>query len=42
MKDLYSFDVSEKDALLMYDKITNAYHAILKKLEIPYAVVLFY
>jgi len=39
MKDLYTFDVSEEEALKTYDQVVLAYRKIMKRLGVPYAVV---
>lgn len=39
MKDMYSFDESKEKALDTYHEISDAYRAILDKLNVPYAVV---
>ncbi|KAI1299169.1 hypothetical protein EDD11_006489 [Mortierella claussenii] len=38
MKDLYTFDVSEEEALKTYDEVVVAYRRIMKRLGVPYAV----
>ncbi|KAG0003032.1 hypothetical protein BGZ80_003618 [Entomortierella chlamydospora] len=38
MKDLYTFDVSEEEALKTYDEVVLAYRRIMKRLGVPYAV----
>ncbi|KAF9910764.1 hypothetical protein BX616_010778 [Lobosporangium transversale] len=38
MKDLYTFDVSEEEALKTYDDVVLAYRRIMKRFGIPYAV----
>ncbi|KAG0246652.1 hypothetical protein B0O80DRAFT_421361 [Mortierella sp. GBAus27b] len=38
MKDLYTFDVSEKEALKTYDEVVLAYRRIMERLGVPYAV----
>ncbi|KAF9117002.1 hypothetical protein BGX27_007056 [Mortierella sp. AM989] len=38
MKDLYTFDVSEAEALKTYDEVVLAYRRIMKRLGVPYAV----
>lgn len=39
MKDLYTFDVSEEEAMKTYDEVVLAYRRIMKRLGVPYAVV---
>jgi prolyl-tRNA synthetase len=39
MKDMYSFHTTENDALKYYEIVSKAYHNILKRIEIPFAVV---
>ncbi|KAI8897951.1 hypothetical protein BC833DRAFT_591693 [Globomyces pollinis-pini] len=38
MKDMYSFDKTEEEALKTYDEVSGAYRSIMKQLSIPYAV----
>lgn len=38
MKDLYTFDASEKEALLTYDEVKEAYKAFFNELKISYLV----
>ncbi|PVV04009.1 hypothetical protein BB560_001505 [Smittium megazygosporum] len=38
MKDMYTFDVDEKNALGSYRKVRSAYHKIFKKIGVPYAI----
>ncbi|KAG0198494.1 hypothetical protein BGX28_008048 [Mortierella sp. GBA30] len=38
MKDLYTFDVSEEEAMKTYDEVVLAYRRIMKRLGVPYAV----
>ncbi|KAK3813186.1 MAG: hypothetical protein J3Q66DRAFT_442415 [Benniella sp.] len=38
MKDLYTFDVTEEEALKTYDEVVLAYRRIMKRLGVPYAV----
>ncbi|KAI8602078.1 hypothetical protein EDD21DRAFT_372858 [Dissophora ornata] len=38
MKDLYTFDVSEEEALKTYDEVVLAYRRIMQRLGVPYAV----
>ena len=38
MKDLYTFDASEKEALLTYNEVKEAYKAFFNELKIPYLV----
>lgn len=38
MKDMYSFDATQADALKAYEEVRGAYHAIMNRLELPYAV----
>ena len=37
MKDLYTFDVSEKEAIATYDKVRETYARILNRIGIPFA-----
>lgn len=39
MKDLYTFDVSEEEAMKTYDEVLLAYRRIMERLGVPYAVV---
>lgn len=39
MKDAYTFDVSKEAALVSYETMKNAYHAIFKRLGVEYTVV---
>jgi prolyl-tRNA synthetase len=39
MKDLYSFDVTEEEAMKTYDEVRKAYARILDRIGIPYASV---
>ncbi|KAI7818323.1 hypothetical protein BC939DRAFT_463243 [Gamsiella multidivaricata] len=38
MKDLYTFDVSEEEAMKTYDEVVLAYRRIMQRLGVPYAV----
>lgn len=38
MKDMYSFDSTQSDAMNTYDEVRGAYHNIMRRLELPYAV----
>ncbi|KAF9180714.1 hypothetical protein BGZ51_004435 [Haplosporangium sp. Z 767] len=38
MKDLYTFDVSEEEAMKTYDEVVLAYRKIMKRIGVPYAV----
>eukprot|EP00043_Microstomoeca_roanoka_P020155 m.238985 g.238985 ORF g.238985 m.238985 type:complete len:435 (+) comp17118_c1_seq2:126-1430(+) len=39
MKDMYTFDCTEEDAVITYNKVVESYKAILQALDIPYVVV---
>lgn len=41
MKDLYTFDKSEDEALATYRQVSQAYISILKQIGIPFALVSF-
>ena len=36
MKDAYSFDLNESEAMKTYEKVVGAYHKIFQDLGIPY------
>jgi prolyl-tRNA synthetase len=38
MKDAYSFDTTQENAHAMYDRVVEAYHRIMTRFELPYAV----
>lgn len=38
MKDAYSFDASEENAMKTYDQVVELYHRIFKELKVPYVV----
>lgn len=39
MKDLYTFDANEADALETYDDVNRAYRRIFSRIGLPFAVV---
>ena len=39
MKDMYTFDADADGAELTYDLVTQAYHTLFTKLNLPYLVV---
>jgi len=39
MKDLYTFDVNEEDALATYDAVNEAYRRMFERIGLPFAVV---
>jgi prolyl-tRNA synthetase len=39
MKDLYTFDTSEEEALKTYEEVFIAYKNIFNKIGIPFAIV---
>lgn len=38
MKDMYSFDATQEQAMATYEEVRAAYHRIMTRLELPYAV----
>lgn len=38
MKDMYSFDTTQEAAHMTYDRVVGAYHRIMQRLKLPYAV----
>ena len=38
MKDLYTFDLTEQNALITYDEVQSAYSSLFRSLSIPYLV----
>ncbi len=39
MKDLYTFDANEEDALATYDAVNESYRRIFERIGLPFAVV---
>jgi prolyl-tRNA synthetase len=38
MKDMYSFDLTQADAMATYEEVRGAYNRVMTRLEIPYAI----
>jgi prolyl-tRNA synthetase len=38
MKDMYSFDVTQAEAMVTYEEVRGAYNRIMTRLQIPYAI----